>query len=75
MKNYLYVSAVGAMLLAACSNDDTVPLGGEEAVQPGSAITLTVNSSGDGLSTRAGRPVNSSEAANNVTAVIRREQT
>lgn len=69
MKNYLYVSAVGAMLLAACSNDDTVPLGGEEAVQPGSAITLTVNSSGDGLSTRAGRPVNSSEAANNVTAV------
>lgn len=69
MKNYLYVSAVGAMLLAACSNDDTVPLGGEEAVQPGSAITLTVNSSGYGLSTRAGRPVNSSEAANNVTAV------
>lgn len=69
MKNYLYVSAVGAILLAACSNDDTVPLGGEEAVQPGSAITLTVNSSGDGLSTRAGRPVNSSEAANNVTAV------
>lgn len=69
MKNYLYVSAVGAMLLAACSNDDTVPLGGEEAVQPGSAITLTVNSSGDGLSTRAGRPVNSSEAADNVTAV------
>lgn len=69
MKNYLYVSAVGAMLLAACSNDDTVPLGGEEAVQPSSAITLTVNSSGDGLSTRAGRPVNSSEAANNVTAV------
>ena len=57
------------MLLAACSNDDTVPLGGEEAVQPGSAITLTVNSSGDGLSTRAGRPLNSSEAANNVTAV------
>ena len=54
MKNYLYVSAVGAMLLAACSNDDTVPLGGEEAVQPGSAITLTVNSSGDGLSTRGG---------------------
>lgn len=69
MKNYLYVSAVGAMLLAACSNDDTVPLSGEDVVQPGSAITLTVNSGGDGLNTRAGRPVNSSEAANNVTAV------
>ena len=69
MKNYLYVSAVGAMLLAACSNDDTVPLSGEDVVQPGSAITLTVNSGGDGLNTRAGRPVNSSEAANNVTVV------
>lgn len=69
MKNYLYVSAVGAMLLAACSNDDTVPLSGEDVVQPGSAITLTVNSGGDGLNTRVSRPVNSSEAANNVTAV------
>lgn len=69
MKNYLYVSAVGAILLAACSNDDTVPLSGEDVVQPGSAITLTVNSGGDGLNTRAGRPVNSSEAANNVTVV------
>ena len=26
MKNYLFLSAVGAMMLAACSNDDTVPV-------------------------------------------------
>lgn len=69
MKKYLFLSAVGAMMLAACSNDDTVPVEGADAVQPGSELTLTLNSGGDGLGTRANRPVNSSEAANNVTAV------
>ena len=56
-------------MLAACSNDDTVPVEGIDAAQPGSELTLTLNSGGDGMSTRANRPVNSSEAANNVTAV------
>lgn len=69
MKKYLFLSAVGAMMLAACSNDDTVPVEGADAAQPGSELTLTLNSGGDGLGTRANRPVNSSEAANNVTAV------
>lgn len=69
MKKYLFLSAVGAMMLAACSNDDTVPVEGIDAAQPGSELTLTLNSGGDGMSTRANRPVNSSEAANNVTAV------
>lgn len=69
MKKYLFLSAVGAMMLAACSNDDTVPVEGANAAQPGSELTLTLNSGGDGLGTRANRPVNSSEAANNVTAV------
>lgn len=69
MKKYLFLSAVGAMMLAACSNDDTVPVEGADATQPGSELTLTLNSGGDGLGTRANRPVNSSEAANNVTAV------
>lgn len=68
MKKYLFLSAVGAMMLAACSNDDTVPVEGADAAQPGSELTLTLNSGGDGL-TRGARPVNSSEAANNVTAV------
>lgn len=69
MKKYLFLSAVGAMMLAACSNDDTVPVESADAAQPGSELTLTLNSGGDGLGTRANRPVNSSEAANNVTAV------
>lgn len=70
MKNYLFVSAVGVMMLAACSNDDAVPLENTDgAVQNGSELTLTLNSGGDGLDSRASRPVNSSEAANNVTAV------
>ena len=69
MKNYLFLSAVGAMMLAACSNDDTVPVESPDVAQSGQTLTLTLNSGGDGLSTRAARPVNSSEAANNVTAV------
>lgn len=69
MKKYLFLSAVGAMMLAACSNDDTVPVEGADAAQPGSELTLTLNSGGDGLGTRANRPVNSSEAANNVSNV------
>ena len=69
MKKYLFLSAVGAMMLAACSNDDTVPVEGADVAKSGSELTLTLNSGGDGLGTRANRPVNSSEAANNVTAV------
>lgn len=68
MKNYLFLSAVGAMLLAACS-DDKVPLEGPEVAQSGSELTISLLPGGDGMSTRAARPVNSSEAANNVTAV------
>jgi len=69
MKNYLFLSVVGTMMLAACSNDEAVPIESSDAAQTGPELTLTLNSGGDGLSTRAGRPVNSSEAANNVTAV------
>lgn len=69
MKNYFFLSVVGTMMLAACSNDETVPIESSDAVQTGPELTLTLNSGGDGLSTRVGRPVNSSEAANNVTAV------
>lgn len=69
MKNYLYLSAVGMMMLAACSNDDTVPLESPDAAQAGSEITLSLVSGGDGINTRANRPVYSSEAANNVKLV------
>lgn len=69
MKNYLFATALGTMMLAACSNDDSVPLEGPVEPPSGSEITLSLNTGGDGLGGRASRPVNSSEAANNVTAV------
>lgn len=68
MKNYLFFSAVAAMMFAACSNDDAVPLE-NPGVAAGQQLTLTLNSGGDGLSTRVARPVNSSEAENNVNFV------
>ena len=69
MKNYLFLSAVGMMMLAACSNDDTVPLEGSGSGEAGPEIVLSINSGGGGMGVRGSRPVNSSEAANNVTAV------
>ena len=68
MKNYLFFSAVAAMMFAACSNDDAVPLEKPD-VAAGQQLILTLNSGGDGLSTRLVRPVNSSEAENNVNFV------
>ena len=69
MKNYLFLSAVSVMMLAACSNDDTVPLEGPGSGEAGPEIVLSINSGGGGMGVRGSRPVNSSEAANNVTAV------
>lgn len=43
MKNYLFLSAVGAMMLAACSNDDTVPVESPDVAQSGQTLTLTLN--------------------------------
>ncbi|WP_300703822.1 hypothetical protein [Bacteroides sp.] len=68
MKNYLFFSAVTAMMFAACSNDDAVPLENHD-VAAGQQLTLTLNSGGDGPGTRLVRPVNSSEAENNVNFV------
>lgn len=68
MKNYLFFSAVAAMMFAACSNDDAVPLENPD-VAAGQQLTLTLNSGGDGINTRAARPVYSSEAYNNVNSV------
>uniref|UniRef100_UPI00257BEBAF hypothetical protein n=1 Tax=Prevotella sp. TaxID=59823 RepID=UPI00257BEBAF len=56
-----FALAVSSLLFSACSSDDAVVSteGQNEAVQQ---IVLQVASSGDGLSTRAGRPLYSSEA-------------
>lgn len=56
-----FALAASSLLFSACSSDDAVVSteGQNEAVQQ---IVLQVASSGDGLTTRAGRPLYSSEA-------------
>lgn len=60
-KGVFFALAASSLLFSACSSDDAVVSteGQNEAVQQ---IVLQVASSGDGLSTRAGRPLYSSEA-------------
>lgn len=60
-KGMFFALAASSLLFSACSSDDAVisTEGQNEAVQQ---IVLQVASSGDGLSTRAGRPLYSSEA-------------
>lgn len=60
-KGLFFALAASSLLLSACSSDDAVVSteGQNEAVQQ---IVLQVASSGDGLSTRAGRPLYSSQA-------------
>ena len=60
-KGMFFALAASSLLFSACSCDDAVVSteGQNEAVQQ---IVLQVASSGDGLSTRAGRPLYSSEA-------------
>ena len=54
-KGMFFALAASSLLFSACSSDDAVvsTVGQNEAVQQ---IVLQVASSGDGLSTRAGRP-------------------
>ena len=60
-KGMFFALAASSLLLGACSSDDAVvsTAGQNEAVQQ---IVLQVASSGDGLTTRAGRPLYSSQA-------------
>ena len=60
-KGMFFALAASSLLLGACSSDDAVvnTTAQNEAVQQ---IVLQVASSGDGLSTRAGRPLYSSQA-------------
>ena len=60
-KSMFFALAASSLLFSACSSDDAVvsTVGQNEAVQQ---IVLHVASSGDGLSTRAGRPLYSSQA-------------
>lgn len=67
-KNYLMLAAAGLFLFSACSNDEDITKGIEtdNSVQE---LVLKVASSGDGLVTRAGRPLYSSAAAQNIEKV------
>lgn len=67
-KNYLMLAAAGLFLFTACSNDEDIT---KEIESDNSAqeLVLKVASSGDGLVTRAGRPLYSSAAAQEIDKV------
>ena len=76
-KGMFFALAASSLLFSACSSDDAVVSteGQNEAVQQ---IVLQVASSGDGLTTRAGRPLYSSQALQtiqNVRVVIYKADT
>ncbi len=65
--NYFLTFVAGTMMFASCSNDKEVLSSVEEGgVQQ---IVLQVASNGDGLTTRAGRPLLSNEAASDMQTV------
>lgn len=66
-RNLFYALAAGMVLFSACSNDDDVINGGNNGLnEEVQQLVLQVASSGDGLQTRAGRPLLSSEAKQSI---------
>lgn len=67
-KSYLFSAlAAGMVMLSACSNDSDLANGGSvETTEVAQQIVLQVANSGDGIQTRAGRPLYSSEAKQNI---------
>lgn len=66
MKKYLCMAAAGMFLFTACSNDDDAINGGNGNSSTdftGQELVMKVANGGDGLTTKAGRPLYSSEAA------------
>lgn len=62
-RNLFYALAAGMVLFCACSNDaDIINEGNNSLNEEVQQLVLQVASSGDGLQTRAGRPLLSSEA-------------
>lgn len=62
-----YLAMGAAVMFTSCSNDDDIMNGGiEQGVEDAQVLTLNIASSGDGLSTRAGRPLYSNEAAQKI---------
>ena len=70
-KQYFLMAAFAtAMAFTACSNEDEMPAvdNGSMNIEPDAMIEIAISNTGTG-STRAARPVTSSEAANNVNKV------
>lgn len=67
-KSYLFSAlAAGMVMLSACSNDSDLANGGSvETTEVAQQIVLQVANSGDGMQTRAGRPLYSSEAKQDI---------
>ena len=62
-----YFAMGAAVMFTSCSNDDDIMNGGiEQGVEDAQILTLSIASSGDGLSTRSGRPLYSNEAAQKI---------
>lgn len=65
-KSYLFSAfAAGMVMLSACSNDGDLT-GGDNSDDAVQQIVLQVANAGDGLQTRAGRPLYSSEAKQSI---------
>ena len=66
-KSYLFSAfAAGMVMLSACSNDGDLTNGGNESNDAVQQFVLQVANTGDGLQTRAGRPLESSEATQTI---------
>lgn len=67
MKKSLIISAftAGMMMFCACSNNDT-PVNNDDGLEVKQQLVLQVANTGDGLRTRAGRPLLSSEAKQSI---------
>lgn len=67
MRKNLLLTAASVALLAACSSDDTLVT--QQQVQndtKGQELTICLEAGGDGMTTRAGRKLESSEAAQSI---------
>lgn len=66
-KSYLFSAfAAGMVMLSACSNDTDIVGGGNETNDAVQQIVLQVANTGEGMQTRAGRPLYSSEAKQDI---------
>lgn len=61
-KNFFSALAVGMVMFSACSSDNDLANGGNGSNDAVQQIVLQVANAGDGMQTRAGRPLLSSEA-------------